>query len=49
MDKEVASEADLPRAGSVLEKMYANGKTAPVQYRRNREWTDYNWRRPEEW
>ena len=43
------SAIDMPAPGSVIEKIYANKKTTPVEYRRNREWTDYNWRRPEEW
>lgn len=43
------SEVELPAPGTVLEKMYANKKSTPIQYRRNREWTDYNWRKPEQW
>ena len=42
-------EHELPAPGSVLEKMYANSGKAPIEYRRNRMWTQFNWRRPEEW
>ena len=43
------SDVAMPKPGTILEKMYANKKSTPVEYRRNREWTDYNWRRQDEW
>lgn len=35
-----------PTPGTVLEKMYANKLSTPIEYRRNKMWTDHNWRKP---
>lgn len=32
-------EKDLPKHGTILEKIYANKPSTPVQYKRNKEWT----------
>jgi len=41
---QLPDKKDLPRKGSVLEKIYANKVSTPVRYKRNKEWTQFNWR-----
>ena len=40
---------DLPPPGSTLEKIFANTATTPVSFRRNREWTKYNYKPNKVW
>ena len=50
LDNDVsAADRELPPRGSIMEKMYANKPGTPIRYRRNREWTDTNWRSKKEW
>ena len=42
-------EKDLPKHGTILEKIYANKPSTPVQYKRNKEWTQFNFRKAREW